>query len=253
MSIQVSALANEYGFVNEPVGAHSSRTMMLAELRLLLAACPQSASLVEYRSAIIDENVLLKKTVATRKASFRWLRELYALDRKTLLFRALRDLWDEDAQAQPLLALLSAIARDPLLRSTAERILSIPMGETVTPTMLAEAVNTSFPNRYNPKTLASIGRNAISSWQQAGLLSGKLHKVRISAQSLPASIAYALLLAYLSDARGEALFRTLWCRLLDAPLHILHAQALVASQRGWIEYRHMGDVTEVGFRHLLRK
>src|SRR5260370_37231095 len=243
MSLQVTALSNEYGFINEPVGAHSSRTMMLAELRLLLAACPQSASFEEYRSAIIDENVLLKKTIATRKVSFRWLRELYALDRKTLLFRALRDLWDEDTQAQPLLALLSAVARDPLLRSTTESILTIPIGETVTPEMMMDAVNVSFPDRYSPKTLKSTGQNIISSWQQAGLLSGKLHKVRMSAQSQPASVAYALLLAYLSDARGEALFRTLWCRLLDAPVHILHEQSLVASQRGWIQHRHIADVT----------
>jgi len=34
---------------------------------------------------------------------------------------------------------------------------------------------------------------------------------------------------------------------------VLHAQALLASKRGWIEYHHMGEVTEVGFRHLLRK
>ncbi len=79
MSTLVRALANEYGFVDKPVGAHSSRTMMLAELRLLLAACPQSANLEDYRTAIIDENVLLKETVATRKVSFRWLQELYAL------------------------------------------------------------------------------------------------------------------------------------------------------------------------------
>jgi len=253
MSIQVPALANEYGFINEPVGAHSSRTMMLAELRLLLAACPQSTSFEEYRSAVVDENVLLKKTVPARKVSFRWLRELYALDRKILLFRALRDLWDEDAQAQPLLALLSSVARDPLFRSSTERILAIPIGETVTYEMMMDAVNVSFPDRYTPKTLKSTGQNIISSWQQAGLLSGKLHKVRVMAQCRPASVAYALLLGYLSSARGEALFRALWCRLLDAPAHVLHEQALAASQRGWIEYRHMGDVTEVGFRHLLRK
>jgi len=253
MSIQIPALSNEHGFINEPVGAHSSRTMMLADLRLLLAACPQSSSLEEYRSAIVEENVLLKKTVATRKASFRWMRELYALDRKIHLFRALRDLWDDDIQAQPLLSLLCAVARDPLLRSTAESILAIPVGETVTREMMMDAVNVSFPDRYSPKTLKSTGQNIISSWQQAGLLSGKLHKVRISAQSHPATVAYALLLGYLSDVRGDALFRTLWCRLLDAPMHVLHAQALVASQRGWIEYRHMGDVTEVGFRYLLRK
>jgi len=253
MSLQVPASKNEIGFVDEPVGAHSSRTMMLAELRLLLAACHQSASFEEYKSAIIEENVLLKKTVTTRKVSSRWLQELYALNRKILIFRSLRDLWDDDVQAQPLLALLCAVARDPLLKSTAERILEIPVGETVTPSMIAEAVNTSFPNRYKPKTLASIGRNVISSWQQAGLLNGKLHKVRVRAQSRPASLAYALLLGYLSGARGEALFRTLWCRILDEPAHILHELALMASQHGWIEYRHMGEVTEVGFRYLLRK
>jgi len=227
--------------------------MMLAEIRLLLAACQSSANLEEYRSAIVDENVLLKKTVATRKATFKWLKELYALDRKILIFRAFRDLWDEDTQAQPLLAVLSAVARDPILRDTAEMMLAIPESETVTPTMIAQAVNTNFPNRYKPNTLASIGRNVISTWQQAGLLSGKLHKVRVRAESRPASVAYALLLGYLSGSRGEALFQTIWCRLLDAPAHVLHEQAFAASQRGWIEYRHMGDVTEIGFRYLLRK
>ncbi len=253
MSLQVPAPASEFGFVNEPVGTHGSRTMMLAELRLLLAACQMSASLEEYRSAIVDENVLLKKTVTTRKDSFRRLRELYALNKNIPLFRALRDLWDDDIQAQPLLALLCAVARDPLLKGTAETILAIPTGEAVTPTMITEAANASFPNRYSPKMLASIGRNAASSWQQAGLLSGKLHKVRVRAQCRPASVAYALLLGYLSGVRGEALFQTLWCRLLDVPAHVLHEQALTASQRGWIEYRHMGDVTEIGFRYLLRK
>src|SRR5260370_14476298 len=253
MSIQVPALSIEYGFINEPVGAHSSRTMMLAELRLLLAVCPQYARLEEYRSAVIDENALLKKTVATRKASFRWIRELYALERKILLFRALRDLWDEDPQVQPLLALLSAVARDALLRGTAEKILAIPVGETVTREMMMDAVNAIFPDRYSPKTLKSTGKNIISSWQQAGLLSGKLHKVRVRAQSRPASVAYALLLGYLSGAQGEALFRTLWFRLLVASPHVLPDHALTSSQRGWIEYRHMGDVTEVGFRYLLRK
>jgi len=226
---------------------------MLTELRLLLAACPQSASLDEYRTAIIDENVLLKKTVATRKVSFRWLHDLYALDEKILLFRALRDLWDEDVQAQPFLAMLSSVARDPLLKSTAESILAIPIGDTVTREMMTDAVNMSFPDRYSPKTLKSTGRNIISSWQQAGLLSGKLHKVRVKAQSHPPSVAYALLLSHLSGVRGEASFQTLWCRLLDTPVHILHEQAFVASQRGWIEYRHMGEITDISFRYLQRK
>ena len=122
MSLQIPAPANKFGFINDPVGTHGSRTIMLAELRLLLGACQASASLEEYRSAIVDENVLLKKTVITRKDSFRRLRELYSLNKNTLLFRALRDLWDDDMQVQPLLALLCAVARDPLLKGTAEMI-----------------------------------------------------------------------------------------------------------------------------------
>ena len=30
-------------------------------------------------------------------------------------------------------------------------------------------------------------------------------------------LAYALLLAHISEARGEGLFQTLWCRLLESP------------------------------------
>jgi hypothetical protein len=253
MSLSISVSTDDFGFISEPASVHTSRTMMLAELRLLLAACPKDASLEQYQAAIIEENVLLKRTVATRRVSFLRLRDLYALNPKIVLFRSLRDLWDDESEAQPSLALLSVVARDTLLRATAEKILSLSTGDAVTPEMFTETVALSFPHRYNFTTLASIGRNAISSWQQAGLLSGKLHKVRARAQCHPASVAYALLLGHLSGARGEALFQTLWGRLLDAPVHVLHEHAVVASRRGWIEYRHMGNVTEVGFRYLLRK
>lgn len=226
---------------------------MLTELRLLLSACPASASIDEYRSAIIDQNILLKKTVATRRESFRRLRELYALNKATLLFRALRDLWDSDPLAQPLLAFLCSTARDPILRGTAEMILSTPIGLSVTPHIISQAAAESFPDRYNPTMLANIGRHAASSWQQSGHLSGHLTKVRSKAESRPTSLAYALLLGYLCGDRGEGLFHTLWSQLLDAPAHTLHNQAFTASQHGWIEYRHAGGVTDVGFRYLLRE
>jgi hypothetical protein len=254
MSLQVPMATNEYGFTHDQsAGIHTSRTMMLAELRLLLAACDLSATLEEYRSAAVAENALLKDTVATRKDTFGKLRSLYALDKRILLFRSLRDLWDADVLAQPQLALLCANARDPILKATADILLAIPVGETVTPDMMMETVSTHFPERYLTKTLQSIGRNTISSWQQAGLLSGKLHKVRVKAECRPASVAYALLLGYLSGERGEALFHTFWCKLLDTPVHILHAQAFAASQRGWVEYRHAGEITDISFRLLLRK
>lgn len=245
-----AALAS--GLMINPVGTHGSRTMMLAELRLLLAARPETACRDDYRAAIIEENVLAKDTLATRRDSFRRLRELYALSPETLLFRALRDLWDADTQAQPLLALLCTCARDPLLRATADVILTAPEGATVTPQRIAQAANDAFPGRYNSMSLANIGRHAASTWQQSGHLVGRLNKVRGRALCRPAAVAYALFLGHLCDRRGNALFATLWCRLLDAPEHVLYEQATIASRQGWIDYHAAGAVHDVGFRYLMR-
>lgn len=250
--INVPESALVYGFVNSPVGTHGSRTIMLKELQLLLEACPLSTDYESFRTAIVEDNVLLKNTAATRKESFRRLRELYALDEETLLFRALRDLWSEDNDGQPLLSLLCSTARDSILRGTAELILSLPKEERVTPQMIEKATEDSFPGRYNPTMLANVGRHAASSWQQSGHLKGRQKKTRDQAQPTPASTAYALLLGHLCGTRGSALFETLWARLLDAPSHTLHELALQASRQGWIEYRHTGAVTEITFHHLLR-
>lgn len=250
LTVPESAL--RFGFDNGPGGTHTSRTIMLAELRLLLAAEPPDTALEAYRTAIVEDNILLKDTQSTRVRTLRGLRELYALDPNAPIFRALRDLWTDDQQAQPLLALLSATARDPLLRATAGLVLSTPEGEMVTPQILAAAVGESAPGHYNPAVLAKIGRNVASSWQQSGHLAGKPRKARVQAQSRPTAVTYALLLGYLCGERGDALFSTLWSQLLDAPTHVLHDQAFLASQQGWLEYRHTGMVTDIGFRFLLR-
>jgi hypothetical protein len=250
--IEIPLSALQYGFVNDPVGTHGSRTIMLSELRLLLQACPPGTTYEGFRQAIVDENVLLKKTETTRKESFRRLRELYGLDEESLLFRSLRDLWSLDPAGQPLLAVLCASARDVILRATASLILAVPEGEAVTPQMLENAAEESLPQRYNPTSLANIGRHTASSWQQSGHLHGRLRKVRRRASSGVPSTTYALLLSYLCGARGDALFHTLWAQLLDTPVHLLREQAFQASQQGWLEYRHAGAVTEITFRHLLR-
>lgn len=252
MLLKVPETAIEFGFNNDPVGTHGSRTIMLKELQLLLAACPRPTDYEGFRTAIIEENVLLKNTVTTRKESFRRLRELYALDEELVLFRALWDLWVDEPEAQPMLALLCATARDSILRGTAETILAVPEGEQVTPQMIEKATEEAFPGRYNPTMLANVGRHAASSWQQSGHLRGRVTKLRNRARATPAAAAYALLLAHLCGSRGEAMFSTLWLRLLDAPQHRLMDLAREASRLGWLEYRHTGNVTEISFQHLLR-
>ncbi len=251
MSIMIPQDSLTYGFIVDGMGAHASRTMMLSELRLLLVSVPASARPEDYHFAILEQNVLLKPTEVTRREAFRRLRALYGLNSGIMLFRALRDLWDLQPEAQPMLALLCAIARDPLLRASANLVMSAPVGTEVTTSAISKAVDEQFNGRYNP-IVAGIARRAASSWQQSGHLEGKMKKIRSVPRFYPTSTAYALFLGYLCGERGDGLFDTFWSRLLCAPVHVLHDLAIAAAKQGWLEYKHSGNVTEINFRYLLR-
>ncbi len=73
------------GFRVADSGPHTSKTLMLQELEALLAAIPADAPAKAYRAAIVEENVLGKRT-------------LYAFKETASrpLFRMVRRLWDVD-------------------------------------------------------------------------------------------------------------------------------------------------------------
>jgi hypothetical protein len=83
-----------------PGGPSTSQTIMVSSLQLLLAIVPPDSAPASYRAAVMAENVLGKQTVSGREWAFRQLRRFYALNPQSLLFRALRDLWDHDKAGQ---------------------------------------------------------------------------------------------------------------------------------------------------------
>jgi hypothetical protein len=60
-----------FGMKNGDRGTHTSRTMMLDELGELLQTCPSpDARADHFRTAIVTDNALGKRTLATRKLTF---------------------------------------------------------------------------------------------------------------------------------------------------------------------------------------
>lgn len=239
---------------NESGGASTSHTIVVPALQTLLARVGVRATPSSYESAVIDDNVLGKDRVGARKRTLRYLRELYLLRTDSLIFRALGDLWNDDASGQPLLAGLCALARDPVFRSSSAAIFHTQPGDQLTSIDLADAVGKAFPDSYSDATLAKIGRNTYSSWEQTGHLRtiDRNGKVRARATATPAATAFALLLGHLEGYSGGALFDTTWARALDqTQAHLLDLAAL-ASQRSLIDFRNSGGVTEVSFTELLR-
>jgi hypothetical protein len=224
--------------------------MMLAELRQLLASLSNGATRDDYQRAVVEDNVLGKASASSRQRSFRYLRELYGLDAAEPSFRALRTLWSHDPDARPLIALASALTRDPALRGTAAAVLRAPVGMQITADDLAAAVSEAYPTSYSDAIAHKIGRNAASTWTQSGHLSGRAKKIRARANPRPASVAYALFLASLEGREGDLLFVALPVQAQDAPKHVLKELAREASRRGWLDFRSIGSVTEIGFTYL---
>lgn len=250
--IDIPDAALRHGFSNARSGVVTSRTLMLADLQRLLDALAPIASVEDVRSAVVDDNVLRKPTDATRRKSFHYSVDRFILDPRVTMFRALQLMWPMDAASQPLLAMLIASSRDPLIRASTEAVLGTEIGALVLPDNLSRTVRDAFPGQYTEKTLKSTGENLASTWQQSGHLAGRAKKRRARPECRPVAVAYALLLGYLCGVRGNALFDTFWTSLLDAPSLEVREQAAEASQLGWIEYRQAGGVTEVGFDYLLR-
>jgi len=241
----------EAGFRWGQKGTHTSRTIMLDELRALLAHCPPSATRQEYLYAIQEENCLGKRTMATRRLTSQRLSELYALDSGILLFRVMRRCWYVDENGRATLALLLALARDPLLRLTAAPVLRMRPGEELARQQLTDALRGEVRTRLSESTLDKVVRNAASSWTQSGHLKGRGHKIRRSVTPTVMSTAFALLLGHLTGARGAALFETLWSCVLDASPGELLSLAGDARRLGLLDMSYSGGVVDVTFSRLL--
>jgi hypothetical protein len=239
------------GFRFGDKGTHTSRTIMLDELSVLLRVASPEAKRAEYRALIVEDNCLGKRTVATRKLSDQRLSELYALDAGVLIFRVMQQLWQADERGRPLLALLLAMARDPLLRITAPPILRLRAGEELGRQPLTDALNRGTGSRFNEAVLDKIVRNAASSWTQSGHLEGRGRKTRRVASPTSGVVTFALLLGYALGARGAVLFETLWSKTLDATADELISLAMDAKRIGHLDLKVSGGVVEVSPERLL--
>ena len=228
------------GFKFGKNGAHSSRTIMFSELKSLFSVTHATAQLADYQNAIISHNCLNKATESSRKLTYRHLKDLYSMDIRLPLFRVFRQFWDSDPQAQVMLALQLAYARDPLFRMSSDCIITHQPGEHIQREEIENLLTKNDPDRFSPASLKSFAQNINSSWTQAGFLKGKGRKIRQTPTILPVNVAYALFQGYLCGLSGERLFNSSWIKLLNTPLERLEEMASAASYRGLIDYKKSG-------------
>jgi len=220
---------------------------MLDELSHLLDAVPRPALREDYADAVMEQNCLGKRTAVTRKLSLQRLTELYALDPQVILFRVLRSLWERNEASRPLLALLLALARDPLLRATATAVVRTPCGNEFARQSMKDALTDAVGDRLNEATLDKVVRNASSSWTQSGHFRGRGRKVRQRVEATLAATTFALLLGFAVGRRGRLLFDTPWTAVLDTSPDDLIDVAVDAKRLGLLDFKQSGSMIDVSF------
>jgi len=183
----------------------------------------------------------------------RHLTELYGLDTSLANFRVMLIFWNKDKEGRELIAALCAFTRDPLLRESYKWIAKTDIGKIVTREDIENKLAETYPNRFSPASLKSIAQNLNGTWTRTGHLHGKVRKIRQRIIPTPAATAYALYLSYLCGARGESMFHSDFCKVLDASPSDLIEKAEAASRRGWIVVKRLGKIIEVLFPNLINK
>jgi len=239
------------GFSKAHAGAHSTRSMMLLEMNTLFCAMPRSVSKDDFTKAIIEENVLEKTTLSSRKKSLRHLVELYGLDTSKALCRVFWELGHEDLDSLPQLCLVCAYARDPQLRPSFELIRKLRPGEVLERTTMEQHLENAFPGRFSPATNKSMAQNVITTWAFGGHLTGKKKKARQLPVPRPISAAYAMFVGYLAGLRGERLLDSSFAALVSSNRSQLQSSLALASARGLLSLKQAAGVVEFDFSNFL--
>ena len=215
---------------------------MVSDLVLLFETVQERTDRAGCMDSIVGSNCLGKPTMTARRKSGQYLAQLYGLDQGIPLYRILRRLWVAAPCNRPVLAMLVALARDPLLAATADVILSLKPQDEYQPASVREAVISESDRNYSESTLRAITTRVSSSWTQAGHLAGRAIRHRRTVDATPESMALALYIGYVLGFRGRPAFESPWMRVLDCNSSRAQALAVEAKRRGLLDLRIAGDV-----------
>jgi len=242
---------NSLGFSKASLGAHAARSMMFLEMRALVRTMPLTVTKHDFTEAIVQENVLEKPTLSSRKKSLRHLMELYGMEPSKALFRVLWDFGHADLDSLHQLCLVCAYARDPQLRHSFELIRTLRLGEVLVSADMEQHLENGFPGRFSKATKASMARNVNTTWTFGGHLTGKAKKTRRLPEPRPISAAYAMFVGYLSGLRGERLLDSAFAPLVASNRSQLQASLSLASAKGLLSLKQAAGIVEFDFSNLL--
>jgi hypothetical protein len=236
--------------MTKPSTIHTARTLMFEELSKVMDFSIEKDN---YHQSMVN-NVFGKKSEDGIKKTTNFLTQLYSLDSNYIPFKILKYFWlNTDDSEKPIIALLFAIHNDYLLSESISVISESKLNEKVEVEKIETNIEKYHPNRFTKNTLRSVAQNIASSWKQAGFITGKVKNIRTQPEISYNVVAFAFLISYLNDLRGDFIISSKWVKALCLNETQLRELAIEASKRGLIQYQFSGNVTSVTCNELFKK
>ena len=229
---------------------HTSRTIMFAELEKVMNHSVEDDSYLES----MKQNVINKQTNSGIKYTTSYLKKLYSFNTNHAPFKVFKYFWQiSDNQDKSKLALLYAVGSDYLIAESIPVVVNTKPGDKVTIEKMEENIETFYPGKYSDNTRKSMAQNIASSWKQAGFITGKVKNIRTQPEISYNVVAFAFLMAYLHDLRGDFILKSNWVKALGLNEQNIRELAIEAAQRDLLQYQFAGNVTSISFNNLLNK
>ena len=227
---------------------HNHRTIMYSELKRVM---DHGIEKDDYLNAL-TQNVFNKATKSGITYTSQFLKRLYNFDISLPIFKALKYFWNTaNEHDRSLIAFLYAVGNDYLLNESIPIITNIPIGNKVSGASLIDNIESNYPQKYSVNTKGSMSRNIISSWKQAGFITGKVKNIRTQPEINYLVVTFALFLAYLNGLRGDFILKSDWVRALSLDERTVRSLAIEAGKRDLLQYQFAGNVTSITFKNLL--
>ena len=235
----------------------SARSALYTDLQVLFEAKPEQLSLAEYRHAVLDDNVLARGSVASRKKIFQELKGRYLLNSVNPLFSAFYEQWrrcrSEHERALTVYVMLAL--NDKTVMVTSQEWLfpqlrrapcELRTGDLES--FLRQLGKNEHPEiaEWTPITLTRVAQHYLASIRDFGLATGTTKKLAVRPALYGSPVRLLLAALRLRRVTPLAVVRHEAFKLLGiAPEEVVDALSQLNREEE-LRFRMQADVVEIG-------
>jgi Putative inner membrane protein (DUF1819) len=234
----------------------SSRSALVSELKILLAAGSDIPRVDEYKRLVLEENCLAKATMSSRQRALADLRSRYILELDDPLFQCFLAEWSKqlpDPEGSLTIYCLWAL-NDRLVAELGTKYLFPRLRQAPSPVKTDDIMaylftkQTRHPElvKWSAETTSAVARKYAASIRDFGLARGIYSKLSVHPALYAAPARFLVRALRLANTKDLDIIRSPWFRLIGLDSHEVVDALSELRRQGKLSFNIQADVVELG-------